>query len=197
MRLGIIDLNFCLQAKQMVKTPSRTFFINISVDGRTFSGCKQEYIKENVVLCIAVCKHSLKSTEVKLTISTSVSITVMVTASRCVTTVPPLQCWATWGGCSSGYQARRLWVGKCVQYCTSWPQYPSKSVCTWQYRVRQSFLLPYLLLMQVIIAWTALLLGTHKPPVSWKYSKLYLQNLLFVSLPLNASETNYWPTLHL
>ena len=72
---------------------------------------KQEYIrrrKESVILSIAMCKYSLKSTEVKLTISTSISRTVMVTASRCVTTVPPLQCWATWGGCSSCYQARHL-----------------------------------------------------------------------------------------
>ena len=42
-------------------------------------GCQQEYIrggKESILLRIAVCKHPLKSTEVKLT---SASITVMVT----------------------------------------------------------------------------------------------------------------------
>ena len=38
--------------------------------------------KESVVLRIAVCKHCLKSAEVKLTISTSVSITVIVTVAR-------------------------------------------------------------------------------------------------------------------
>ena len=42
----------------------------------------QEYIregKESILLCIAVCKHRLKSTEVKLAKITSTSITVMVT----------------------------------------------------------------------------------------------------------------------
>ena len=41
--------------------------------------CLQEYIrrgKESILLCIGVCKHPLKSTKVKLTITTSINSTV-------------------------------------------------------------------------------------------------------------------------
>ena len=37
--------------------------------------------RECVLLCIVLCKHSLKSTEVNLTIHAYISITAMVTAA--------------------------------------------------------------------------------------------------------------------
>ena len=71
--------------------------------------------EESILLCIGVCKHPLKSTKVKLTTTTRLVLTQLL--SNCIQVCDhsnPLAMLDYMCGYSSGYQASRLQVDKCI-----------------------------------------------------------------------------------